>query len=138
MTSIHNPCLRYLLLAVLILLLPARGWASQVMSLQQVPMPLQQVSAWAAADGVVVANEAEMTVDAADAMPEDCPMHKAAASEALSLCSGCDDCQLCLTVAAPVPVLSQCIGLSSESVTPAKARHFNSADGLSWLKPPIS
>jgi|LauGreSBDMM110SN_4_FD.fasta_scaffold499174_1 hypothetical protein len=127
----HNAFLRYFLLALIVVLLPARGWAGQVMSLQQVSVQQSSVSAAAEVGAVDV-------VDGAYAMPKDCPMHKAVASESQRLCSGCDDCQLCLTVAAPLPVPSQGSGLRSQAIALAATLRFSSADGLGWLKPPIS
>lgn len=125
--------MRHLLLALLIAVLPVRGWVGHAMA---VDMASQHVAlAQAAAAGSPAA------------MPEDCPMHAqmadtaaepAPASQAGMLCQGCDTCQLCLAMASFTGSVAQAASWLPHG-TPAEGRSgFDSADQPSGIKPPIS
>jgi hypothetical protein len=108
--------MRHLLLALLIAVLPVRGWVGHAMAVDMASQ--QAVLAQAAATG------------APTAMPEDCPMHAqmtdaaagpAEAPQTGMLCEGCDTVSW-LPHAAPANGGSR----------------FSSADQPSGIKPPIS
>ncbi len=119
--------MRHLLLALLIALLPVRGWVGNAMAVDM-----------AAQRAVAVSGQA--------AMPADCPMHAQAAEQsggtdagtAGTLCADCDTCQLCLALASftwtdlPTGSWLPPSGLLDRST------RFSSADGVFSLKPPIS
>lgn len=121
--------MRHLLFAILIALLPVRGWVGNAMALD---MAMQET--------VAVSEQA--------AMPADCPMHVQGAADqdgnasqqgtTGAHCADCDTCQLCLALASFT---------WSDLPTGAWSRHsgpldsgirFSSADGVFGLKPPIS
>lgn len=115
-----------LLLILLVMLIPLRGWSAERMAVQ---MTSSQVS---------------MTATVAmEAMPADCPMMAQPASEAekspvqSKSHVGCQTCQLCMSLAAqsvPFPYL-----LTYERHAPpvSAASHFLSADLARQVKPPI-
>jgi hypothetical protein len=122
--------MRVLLLALMIALLPVRGWVGHAMA---VDMAAQQSQ--------VAAMAPSFASDGASAMPPDCPMHAQSGSEetpAEAHCSSCNTCQLCLALASfawhslastpPVP----------QAEPPGGGEHFSSAEDVSSLKPPIS
>lgn len=125
--------MRHLLLALLIAVLPVRGWVGHAMA---VDMASQHVAlAQAAAAG------------APTAMPEDCPMHaqmadtgaeQAPASQAGMLCKGCDTCQLCLAMASFTGAVVQTASWLPQATPADGGSRFNSADQPSGIKPPIS
>ncbi len=79
-------------------------------------------------------------------MPDNCPLHSVASTTLSNgqpepsspTCSGCDTCELCLTIASFAP--SQFLATAFKLATaPAAMPHgFISADRASRLKPPIS
>lgn len=128
--------MRYFWIVMMVVLLPLRGWAGQLMS---VDMAMQQVAqAVTSADGSHLMTLAFM--------PDDCPMH-AMASETTSNapadasgppCSGCDTCELCLTIASFTPSQFHATAFSPTTAPAAMPHGFVSADRASRLKPPIS
>ncbi len=122
--------MRHLIFALMIALLPLRGWVGDAMA---VTMAAQQVSAVQASADV-------------SAMPEDChmlsqsthPAGEATSTGAGGHCADCNTCQLCLSFATlavfdPPPAVFQPFA----GPAPAGTR-FNSADSVVSLKPPIS
>ena len=77
---------RSLLIALMLVLLPLRGWTGDVMAVDM------------AAGAVVQAKMGSMTSQAS--MPADCAMHtQPSTDDAAGYCSNCDTCELCLSVA---------------------------------------
>jgi len=125
--------MRHLLLALLIAVLPVRGWAGHAMA---VDMASQQA---------ILAQTA--AADAPTAMPEDCPMHAqmaatgaepAQASQTGMSCQGCDTCQLCLAMASFTGTIMQAASWLPHVAPPDGGSRFSSADQPSGIKPPIS
>ena len=122
--------MRYLLLALMITLLPLRGWVGNAMA---VDMASQQ------------AVQAQADLRGSAAMPDDCPMHAQTAAAAASdppataaHCTDCDTCELCLALAS-FTWSAVAMGASAPHAGPPSAGHrFRSAEGLNRLKPPIS
>ncbi len=121
--------MRILLFALMIALLPLRGWVGNAMA---VDMAAQQVH-MAAASG-----------DASGAaMPEDCPM-RMQASDTSSAPGGtsthcsCDTCELCLALASLSGVSLPAGHSMPVTGLVADGTRFDSADRASRLKPPIS
>lgn len=126
--------MRVLLLALMIALLPIRGWMGNAMA---VSMAAQQVS-MAASDA------------ASAAMPEDCPMQMQATAGAdtaapdaspaqggTAHCS-CDTCELCLALASVSPFQMPHMSFAPAVGPVADGLLFVSADRATGLKPPIS
>lgn len=125
--------MRHLLLALLIAVLPVRGWVGHAMAVDMASQ--QAILAQAAATG------------APATMPEDCPMHaqmadtgaeQAPASQAGMLCQGCDTCQLCLAMASFTGAVVQAASWLPHAAPADGGSRFNSADQPSGIKPPIS
>ena len=128
--------MRYLLVALMIALLPLRGWAGNVMA---VDMAAQQVLM---AQMVSV----DKAINAGSAMPADCPMQAQATADKASdvgqatgtHCNGCDTCQLCLSLAT-FTWTRVADGLLKPQATPVTIGiRFSNADSVASLKPPIS
>lgn len=130
--------MRYLLLALMIALLPVRGWVGNAMA---IGMASQQV-AMAQASSVDAATNPDL------AMPADCPMHAQAVSDqaadtdqtaAAGLhCNGCDTCQLCLALASLTWTRVAANPPIPDAAPLANASRFSDADSVASLKPPIS
>lgn len=125
--------MRHLLLALLIAVLPVRGWVGHAMAVDMASQ--HAVLAQAVAAGALTA------------MPEDCPMHAqmadtaaepAQASPAGMLCQGCDTCQLCLAMASFTGSAVQADSWLPHAAPAEGGSRFNSADQPSGIKPPIS
>jgi hypothetical protein len=119
-------------LALMVLLLPLRGWAGSTMA---VTMAMQQVAA------VHAGPMAEM--------PDDCPMRirGSDAGEAPAdgqtdssgkPCGACDTCALCLAIASFPSPQFHTMAFKPSTTPPDVAHGFFSADHASRLKPPIS
>lgn len=122
----HLPC--YLLLAIMVVLLPLRGWAGTTMAVR---MAVQQVAA--------------AQVGPMATMPNDCPMRLGAsgtpanaAADTSPPCSGCDTCELCLAIASFTAPQFHATPFSPIAAPDAAPAGFVSADRASRLKPPIS
>jgi hypothetical protein len=130
--------MRHLLLALMIVLLPLRGWVGDAMAADMAAASTspQQV--------VAVAAPAEMSGAPTDsAAHDDCPGHASASPEAPAPvshadCSTCPSCQACHAVGmvAGVPALPAL----PLPMAPPVTRHavFTSAVPAPGLKPPIS
>ncbi len=131
--------MRYLLVALMIVLLPLRGWAGNAMA---VDMAAQQVLMTQKAARADVANTAE------SAMPADCTMHAQALTGKLvdsgspgaagSSCSDCSTCQLCLAIASFTWTSVTAYAFESPAAPIAVHIRFSNADRAASLKPPIS
>ena len=132
--------MRYLLVALMMVLLPLRGWAGNAMA---VDMAAQQVLlAQTAPPAAVAAVEKEPE----SAMPSDCTMHvqatadKAGAGEttAGSHCNGCNTCQLCLALGSFSWTSGSANPFQPHAAPSASPTLFSSAESAASLKPPIS
>ncbi|MDW5443510.1 hypothetical protein [Polaromonas sp. SM01] len=123
--------MRYLLIALMIVLLPARGWVGHAMAMD---MAAQQVIM------AQTAVSAEL-----DTMPEDCPMHAQAADRmdkpaetAGTHCNSCDTCELCLALASFSWADGPAHTFAPQAGPLAHGSRFSSADSVPGIKPPIS
>jgi hypothetical protein len=122
--------MRVLLLALMIALLPVRGWVGNAMAVGMAP---QQALAIAAPGPASAAHETP-------AMPPDCPMHAQTGEEetpAGTYCSSCTTCQLCLALASFTWGSAASAVLAPHAGPSGGGERFSSADGSSRLKPPI-
>ena len=118
-----------LLLAVMVVLLPLRGWAGTTMAV-----------------GMVVQQAAAAQAGPMAGMPDDCPMRLGATSTPSNApgdtnsppCSGCDTCELCLAIASFTTPQFHAKPLRHSTVPAAVPHGFVSADRARGLKPPIS
>lgn len=125
--------MRVLLLALMIALLPVRGWVGNAMA---VDMAAQQVMLAQAAPNAE-------TSAATSAMPEDCPMNvqaiEAETPKADSAhCNGCNTCELCLALASFTWPGLQPAAFTLHAEPLAGGTLFTSAERASSFKPPIS
>jgi hypothetical protein len=123
------PCLtRYLLIALMLVLLPLRGWASNVMA---VDMAVEM-----AAMSSVKSSMSNASGQAS--MPADCAMHTQTPDDETGLtCSNCDTCELCLVVANLTPALFPFHQVARYLAPQAFSSGFTSAPSASSFKPPI-
>lgn len=122
--------MRYLLLALMIALLPVRGWVGNAMA---VDMASQQVL------------QAQAGVKTSSAMPEDCPMHAGTAGETATdplkgagHCNDCNTCELCLALATFTGSAGAMASFTPAAAPPSVGQIFSSAGSSTRLKPPIS
>lgn len=121
---------RYLLIALMLVLLPLRGWAGNVMA---VDMAAQQVT-MAQVQAVDVAT---MSADCVMAMQTSAEAMKQA-NQTSSHCHSCDTCQLCLALATPCQVYWHVSPIGRHNAALLTGIAFSSADSASSFKPPIS
>ncbi len=117
--------MRYLLLALMIAVLPVRGWVGHVMALD---MASQQVL------------QAQAEVKESSAMPADCSMLAGAATDtaAAGHCNDCDTCELCLALASFAWSVGAMAFFTPAAGPPSAGHRFSSAESSTRLKPPIS
>lgn len=115
---------RCLLIALMLVLLPLRGWAGNVMAVD--------MAAMAAVKSSIVNASSQAT------MPADCTMHtQSPDADTLSNCSNCDTCELCLAVANLTTALLPFNRLVPHASPPAFRSGFTSVVSASNFKPPI-
>lgn len=116
---------RCLLIALMLLLLPLRGWAGNVMAVDMAATAVMQARV--------------VNADIHTAMPADCAMHLQPSTDGASAqCSSCDTCELCLAVANLTPASWSANPLIRHSSPLAFSASFSSAFSASNLKPPIA
>jgi hypothetical protein len=119
--------MRILVLALMIALLPLRGWVGDAMAMSSVGS-----SAAAQADDVMPADCAMRGGDAAASHGQ------LASSPHKTPCAACDSCELCLPLFMQEPA-SPAVGRPLRHAVPvANAAHFASVQRNPALKPPIS
>ena len=122
---------RVLLVCLMAILLPLRGWTGDVMAVDMVAGTIAKQATSSGVRTAVVAAPRQA------AMPADCMMFASASPDAATHCSNCDTCELCLAVIDPTITTwsaSQSLRHSSPLATSAS---FTSANSASNLKPPI-
>lgn len=144
--------MRFLWVVFLLVLLPLRGWAGQLMA---VDMAMQQTAQAVAMAIAVSTNSADRLMqshpsESMAVMPDDCPMHVEATPrgsmngvadasiDSVNHCSGCDTCELCLAIASFSVSRLTALPTHAGSTPDGWPRGFRSADRASRLKPPIS
>ncbi len=137
--------MRHFFLALMIVLLPLRGWAGDVMAVEMAS------TAVAIKSGAASAHETSATASfdhkneafgASQAMP-DC--HEQLAGHAAQdkaanndHCGTCQACQACHTVALSPSLIEVSASFSSPQLRPTRAAAFTSAAAALGQKPPIS
>ena len=128
--------MRYLLITLMIVLLPMRGWAGNAMA---VDMAAQQVLS----AQTRMASTVAMATDSA--MPADCTMHTQAlddkadkTSPASAHCNSCDTCELCLALASVAQATWPAGTVSRPGAPLAAGKDHRSAFRAASYKPPIS
>ena len=116
---------RFLVFALMLVLLPLRGWASNVTAINM------------AATAVVQAKMYIMTSQ--PSMPADCDMHaQPSTKNAAPYCSNCDTCEMCLALAnLTFATLTDIQQIPPSTSLDFDARFSNAVRALN-LKPPIS
>ena len=137
--------MRLLLVAIMIVLLPVRGWVGDVMATRMAaPVALQQATgASTTGTHVHAATDAahDHSAQPVAALPatSDCADHAGAGSlSENSACKSCVVCQVCNTVALELSTAYFSGHLLALWVPPSAAPRFASADRALGLKPPIS
>ena len=139
--------MRLLLVAIMIVLLPVRGWVGDVMATRMAaPGALLQATG-ASTTGTHVHAATDAAHDhvaqqlAALPVSNDCADHAGAGTGSLSdnsACKSCIVCQVCNTVALELSTAYFSGQLLAPWVPPSAAPRFASADRALGLKPPIS
>lgn len=138
MDDYHYP-MRHLVLALMIVLLPLRGWAGDAMA-------TQMASAAIATESVAFpAHEtaATATFDHQNQVKPDC--HEVNTQTAMTdmtanqdHCGTCQSCQACHTVALSASPLEVTASFTSPQLRPTRAAAFTSAAAALGQKPPIA
>lgn len=117
--------MRFLFITLMLVLLPLRGWAGDVMAVNMA--------------ATTVAQAKINLIGSQASMPADCAMHsKSSTNDAAAYCSNCDTCELCLAVANLTHASLPASQLTQHSSPLAFDASFSSAARTSKLKPPIS
>lgn len=138
--------MRHLLFALMIALLPVRGWVGNAMA---VDMAAQQITV---AQGEALKPKPLMHQNASPpalaSMPADCPMLSQAVSDpgtdipqdtaTGTPCNDCNSCQLCLALASFSWAAPPDGSFAPHSAPLNRGTRFRSADSAFSLKPPIS
>jgi len=115
---------RFLFITLMLVLLPLRGWAGNIMAVDM---------AAAAAMQAQMVNVSHQT-----ATPLDCAMHsQPSADDAATLCGSCDTCELCLAVANLTSATWPVSQLTRHASPLAYDAGYSSASRALNLKPPI-
>ena len=131
--------MRHLLLVVMMILLPVRGWAGDHMAVSMAAgMAANMVTSATAKTG-----ESTMSTDcpmhlqtlAADTANDSNPTSK---GQLGSGCNSCDSCELCLALATVTQVAWPSDAARPHIAPLAMGIAYHSADSASSLKPPIS
>ena len=118
---------RYLLIALMIVLLPLRGWAGDIMAVDMAATTVMQANMVGATDETIQA-----------AMPVDCIMQpQAPSADVAAQCCSCETCELCLAVASLTTAPWVSSPLVRHSSPLALSASFTSAASAANLKPPI-
>ena len=147
--------MRFLVLALMIALLPLRGWAGEVMATEMASTQVVRAKAQAESATELVASDAKIhwttgTFEGKKTVFEashtktsaigDCEGH-AKVDEAASVaahCDSCPACQACHTVALSAAAADLNLTFSSRTLLRPAAAHFASATAALGQKPPIS
>ena len=116
---------RFLLIALMLVLLPSRGWAGNVMAVDMATTTVQQAKMAGATDQ--------------SPMPADCIMQsKTPSDDVAGQCCSCETCELCLAVANLTPALWSASLLTRHASPLAFSATFTSATRALGQKPPIA
>jgi hypothetical protein len=131
--------MRFLLLALMIALLPVRGWMGNAMAVDMASQAVMKAQK--------AGSQQDATLTAEDSMPADCPMHAQGAgtdaaspevgSSGGSHCNACDTCELCLALATSTWPDAAAVSFARHIAPLAMGYRFTSADSFSSFKPPI-
>ena len=125
--------MRYFVFVLMIILLPLRGWAGDVMATHMA------ISTIAIEKGAVKAPAAEVATPSAapDCHQELANQSSTADTPSADPCSTCAACQACHTVALLLPRPNVAIGCAAPHMQSVTAAIFSSADVALGHKPPI-
>jgi len=134
--------MRHFVLALMIALLPLRGWVGDAMAMEIAAETLEEsVLAIESVASNAHSARADAISDAKNTMHPECPDHVASPDDtphAASDCNTCADCQICHSVAL-TPTLPQLAPAAVPAAQPqTAARLFASAERAPGFKPPIS
>ena len=126
--------MRHLVLALMIVLLPLRGWAGDVMAVE---MASTAIAASASAAGTHEIT-AQAMPDCHDQAASHSEADKAVNSDHCGTCQACQACQACHTVAVSPSPLEVAVSFASPQLHTTHAAAFTSAAAALGQKPPIS
>jgi hypothetical protein len=134
--------MRHFVLALMIVLLPLRGWVGDAMATEMATgAPEQSVSSIESGAHHAHSAMADADPEAKNSMHADCPDHAASPEDtpqAASGCHSCTACQICHSMAL-TPSLPQLASAAvSAAQPPAATPLFASAERAPGFKPPIS
>lgn len=122
--------MRVLLLALMIALLPLRGWVGDVMALELTAQSPAKVQAHAP--------EHHVATHHGHAGPIAPVAHDAGASHASGDGASCTMCQICHSAALATGLPQLASPRSASAIPPAPPLHYASAERIPGFKPPIS
>ena len=134
--------LHLLFVSLLIVLLPLRGWAGHVMAIDMAANIAANMATETASNSAADLQRLHGFANQMP-MPADCAMHSqpatdVVADDAITHCSSCDTCELCLAVTSVAQVQWSAGRALQHSFLSAFDMRFSSAVKTSDLKPPIS
>ena len=134
-------CARYLLISLLVVMLPLRGWAGNVMAVDMVAAavsnqakpPAVQATAFAVVGLTQISADCMMSAQSSPHAAPHCPH-----CGTVGTFETCDTCDLCLAVVNPTVTIWSASQLLLHSSPLATDVSFTSASSASHLKPPIA
>lgn len=137
--------MRHLFLALMVVLLPLRGWVGDAMAMELLGTALPQPAAMHAMHDGTRGSDAQTDAGQPIALHADCPGHAGAANvpaddaaHASTDCATCSACQICHSVGL-TPIVPQLAAAPLTASQPqGHALHFSSAERAPGFKPPIS
>lgn len=137
--------MRFFILALMIALLPVRGWVGDAMATNMAAGHAQQIANKTIANNVDESRaearfEHQPTMSGAVQDVPDCASHVPpdVTAEAEANCDSCSACQSCHTVALSPATPNSKAAFHAFHASPAAAQLFASADAALGQKPPIS
>ncbi|MGJ7605426.1 hypothetical protein ACSFA7_13900 [Variovorax sp. LT1R20] len=133
--------MRTLLLALMIALLPIRGWLGDAMAVEMVrhSLPAASLVAEEASPASVAADaHCHEAMEAADSGMDTMAHHDEGSSTDHQGCGTCTACQVCHTVALGGTPLIDIVHGAPQAPPAAHTARFASAEPVPGLKPPIS
>lgn len=116
---------RFMFIALMLVLLPLRSWAGNVMAADMYATSVLQAK---------MASTASQTP-----VPPDCAMHsQAEPDDAAPHCSSCDTCELCMVIANLALAVCSADRLARQPSLLVFSVSFSSATSAANLKPPIA
>jgi len=140
--SVYHSLMRHFVLALMIALLPLRGWVGDAMAMEMASSTINlSASVMASGTGSATGTLAAADSDTENSVYIECSGHAGSQDSdpnAAPQCKVCSDCQICHTVALTAVLEPLAPAPQSAGRLPVATPFFASAERAPGFKPPIS